>query len=116
MSNSLNFEKRMRKLDRVHGRMYAKGIVRKIGKDGLISAYPRRRIPQFPLKAFLMLFIAAFLYKATLFAWLGEDVYNERVATLASGATIEQGGAWVMQADPATRFLAGLISSVLPGS
>lgn len=116
MPDTLSFEKRMRKLDRVHGRMYAKGIVRKVGKDGLISAYPRRRLPRFPLKAFAMLALAAFLYKATLLAWLGDAVYQERVDTLASGSAIEQGGAWVMQADPATTFLSGLVASVLPGA
>jgi len=94
--------------------MYANGIVRKMGKDGLISAYPRRRMPRFPLKGFAILFFAAILYKATLLAWLDSSVYQERVDTLAAGSVIEQGGAWVMQADPATTFLAGLISPLLP--
>ena len=88
MSQSLSFEARMRRLGKVHSRMYANGIVRKMGKDGLISAYPRRRMPRFPLKGFLILIAAAFLFKATLFAWLGEPVYQERVDTLAAGSIV----------------------------
>lgn len=116
MSQSMSFEARMRRLGKVHSRMYANGIVRKMGKDGLISAKPRRRIPAFPLKGFMILIAAAFLYKATLFAWLGEAVYQERVDTLASGSVIEQAGAWLMQPDAATTWIAGWISPMVASS
>ena len=116
MSQSLSFEDRMRRLGKVHSRMYANGIVRKVGKDGLISAHPRRRMPRFPLKGFAILVGAAFLYKATLLAWLGDTVYQERVATLAGGSVVEQAGAWLMQVDGATSWLAGVIGPVLPTS
>lgn len=113
MAETLNFEDRLRRLGRRHNRMYANGIVRKVGKDGLISAYPRRRLPRFPLVGFLILIAAAFLYKATLFAWLGEATYQERVDALASGSVMEQGGAWVMQADPATLFLSEMLKPLV---
>jgi len=113
MSQSANFDNRLRRLQRTHNKMYANGIVRKIGKDGLISAHPRRRMPRFPLKAFSILIVAALLYKSTLFATLGAGVYQERVDALAAGSTVEQGGAWIMQADPATVAIAGFIAPLL---
>lgn len=113
MSQTVNFETRMRRLGKTHARMYANGIVRKMGKDGLISAYPRRRMPRFPLKGFAILVLAALLYKATLLAWLGDAVYQERVDTLAAGSVVEQGGAWLMQVDPATTFLSGMIAPLV---
>ena len=36
-------------------------------------------------------------------------VLLERVSKLGNGTTAEQAGAWVMQSDPVTTFLAGLI-------
>lgn len=114
MSETLGFEDRLRRLGRRHRRMYSNGIVRKVGKDGLISSHPRRRLPRFPLVGFLVLIAAAFLYKATLFAWLGQATYQERVDALSAGSIVERGGAWVMQADPATLFLSDMIKPMLP--
>ncbi len=116
MTQTLTFETRLRRLGRRHEKMYANGIVNKMGKDGLVSAYPRRRMPRFPLKGFVILLSAAFLYKATLLAWLGSDVYAERVTALAEGSAIEQGGAWVMQSDPATVAVASFIGPFLPSN
>lgn len=114
MSQANTFENRVRRLGRRHSRMYDNGIVRKMDKTGLISAYPRRRLPRFPLRGIAILFLAALLYKAFLLASLGTTVYQNRVDLLASGSFIEQGGAWVMQADPATRAVADFIRPFLP--
>lgn len=114
MSQTVDFETRLRRLNKTHAKMYAKGIVRKMGKDGLISAYPRRRMPRFPLKSFLLLMGVAFVYKATLLAWLGAADYQVRVDTLAAGTVLERGGAWMMQVDPATDFLSTQIARILP--
>lgn len=114
MSQSkLSFEERVRRLSRKHRRM-ADGVVHRVGSDGLITAYPRRRTPRFPLRGILILVAAAFLFKGFLFYALESATYNERVDLLESGNVFEQAGAWVMQPDPATNWLSDVMADVLP--
>lgn len=109
-----NFDHRLKRVNKRHSRMRDNGVVAKLGKDGLISAYPRRRMPRFPLKGFLVLFAAALLYKGFLLAYLGAATYDNRVSALAEGSIVEQGGAWVLQADPATQLVASVIKPFIP--
>ncbi len=99
------FNKRLSAITRRHDRM-RNGVYHKLAKDGLIIAHPRRRAPRFPLKGLLLVLAAGFLFKAFLLVNLGSSTYAERVAQLQSGSFVEQGGAWLMQADPATVWLA----------
>ena len=113
MSQSvMTFDERLRRLTRKHRKM-ANGVVHRVGSDGLIRSYPRRRAPRFPLQGLAILIGAAFLFKAFLYATLGAAVYNDRVNLLWGGSIVEQGGAWVMQADPATVWLGDVIYSVI---
>ena len=114
MSQTTSFESRLRTLGRRHEKMYRNGIVHRIGKDGLISAYPRRRLPRFPLRGFAILFIAALLFKGTLLATLGSGVYQQRVELLTGGSLPERVGGWVMQIDPATEAIASVIKPLMP--
>lgn len=115
MSQSIqNFDQRLRRVTRRHSQMRENGIVARVGKDGLISAYPRRRMPRFPLSGFVVLFAAAMLYKGFLLAYLGPATYDNRVSALAEGSIVEMGGAWVLQADPVTQAVAGFIKPMLP--
>ncbi|SMY06623.1 hypothetical protein [Flavimaricola marinus] len=109
-----NFDHRLKRVIKRHSRMRESGIVAKIGKDGLISAYPRRRMPSFPLRGFIILFAAAFLYKGFLLAYLGAATYDNRVTALAEGSIVEQAGAWFLQADPATQTVATVIKPFIP--
>jgi hypothetical protein len=112
-SISPEFGKRLSLLDRKHQKLAENGYVRKLGKDGLITIHPRRRGPSFPLQGLLMVFLVAFVFKAFLFATIGEAEYVNRVALLQSGSIAEQAGAWIMQADPATKGLAAFIIEFL---
>lgn len=111
-SAEITFEQRVRHLASKHRRM-AGGISHRLGRDGLITAHPRRRRPSFPLRGLMILLGAAFLFKAFLYASLGAGVYNQRVDLLYAGSIVEQGGAWVMQADPATIWTAERINAFL---
>ena len=106
------FDKRLKRIVRKHDRM-ANGVVKTVNSDGLIVARPRMYTPRFPLKGLLILLIAGFLFKGFLFANLGEAGYAERVATLKAGSLMEQAGAWIMQPDPATTFVADLIKPIM---
>jgi len=108
-TTELTFDQRLRMLARKHRRMQD-GVVRKIQPDGLITLSPRRPLPRFPLKAVLLLVVAAFLCKVFLVAWLGADDYVSRVAALQAGTSPEQAMAWLLQPEPATQFLAPLLA------
>lgn len=106
------FDKRLRRITRRH-RKLSHGYVTSVNHDGLIIARPRRIGPRFPWKG-LMVTVALFLlFKGFLYANLGEITYSERVAKLQEGTLAEQIGAYAMQADPATVFLAGQIAPLL---
>ncbi|RYG91030.1 hypothetical protein EU803_12490 [Loktanella sp. IMCC34160] len=84
-----------------------------MGPDGLVVAKARRRTPSFPLRGLMILAGAAMLFKAFLYVNLGGITYSERVAELQQGSILEQAGAWIMQADPATLWMAEQIKSFL---
>lgn len=107
------FKKRLNRVNRRHEKIYLNGARTKIGRDGLITAVPRRRMPSFPLRGFAILFLAALLYKAVIFAWIGPSLYDERISALADGTIVEQAGAWLLQPDPATVTVANLIGPFL---
>lgn len=115
MGESINsFHKRMSRVNRRHEKIYLHGGRTRIGRDGLITTVPRRRMPSFPLRGVAILFFAAILYKAVMLAWIGPIVYAERVGELAGGTAVEQAGAWILQADPATTAVASVIGPFLP--
>ena len=62
----------------------------------------------------MLFFAGAFLlFKGFLMAALGFGSYDERVVTLAQGSAVERAGAFIMQADPASVFIAQKIGPVL---
>ncbi|WP_415403848.1 hypothetical protein [Tateyamaria sp. SN3-11] len=105
-----HFNKRLSTLGRKHAAL-ANGYSTKVGRDGLIVVKAKRskRSRFFPLKGFAGLVLGFFVFKAFMLASLGEITYNERVAKLEQGTQIEQGGAYLMQIDPATAFLSGFL-------
>jgi hypothetical protein len=107
----VQFNKRLRRITRRHARM-RNGVYHRLNADGLIVAHPRRRAPHFPLQGLIMLLGSGFLFKAFLLVNLGPVTYGERVALLAQGNLIEQGGSGLMQIDPATQWLAQQLAAI----
>ena len=110
MRNSqADFNKRVSVLGHKHAAM-SRGFSTTMQSDGLIVVKPNRPARRgFPIKGLLALVFGFFVFKAIMLSSLGEITYNERVAKLAQGGALEQGGGWMMQIDPATAFLAGFI-------
>jgi len=104
------FDERLGRIAKRH-RKLAHGYVNQLGSDGLITARPVRRF-RFPWK--FMIVIAAFclLVKGATFAALGEATYSQRVATLSQGSVAERAGAFLMQADPVTHWVAGVMHPI----
>ncbi|WP_147108579.1 hypothetical protein [Tateyamaria sp. syn59] len=104
-----HFRKRLTGLGRKHAAM-SNGYTTRLRGDGLIVVQPRRRYrPNIPARGLLALVAGFFVFKAIMFASLGDITYNERVAKLQQGAYLEQLGSTLMQADDVTQFIAGFI-------
>ena len=113
VESKLQFNNRLRLLGRKHTKM-ANGYTTQLRSDGLIVVKPRRAARRgFPLKGIVLLALGLLGFKALILASLGPDGYAERVAKLQDGTFVERGGAWVMQADPATQILANLVGPVM---
>lgn len=107
------FNKRLSNLQRKHAKM-TRGYSMTLRRDGLIVAKPKRSVSRgFPAKGLLGLVFGFFVFKALVLGATGEITYNERVAKLHQGTAIEQGGAWMMQIDPVTQYLAGYIAPLV---
>jgi hypothetical protein len=106
------FQKRLRRIVRRHNRL-VHGVRHKVTSDGLIVAKPRIYTPRFPLKGMLIMVAVAFLFKGYIYADLGAQNYSDRVVTLSTGNYVEQAGAWMMYADPATKFVGNALSDIL---
>lgn len=113
VDSKLHFNNRLRHLGRKHVKM-ANGYSTHMRNDGLIVVKPRRTARRgFPFKGIILLTLGLFGFKALILASVGPAGYADRVAKLQDGTVIERGGAWVMQADPATQTLAQLIGPVM---
>lgn len=113
MGNSqIQFEDRLRLLSRKH-RAMSHGYVTRMQPDGLIVAQPRRQPIRIPARAVILFVLAFFGFKAFLVANLGPQTYDERLARLNDGTVVEQAGAFVMQADPLTMYVARQIGPIL---
>lgn len=106
------FGKRVNRINKQHTKL-SRGYVTVVGKDGLLIARPRRTQMRFPWKALALLVALVFVFKAMIFASLGDAQYAERVGNLNAGTSVEQVGGWVMQADPLTIWLAELIGPLI---
>lgn len=103
-----DFSTRVKSVERKHARM-AHGYECRVGQDGLITIRPKRRRVIVPLKGLVLLLLAFICFKGLIMAWVGDAVYELRIDALNHGPVFEQVGAFVMQADPITRQIAGLI-------
>lgn len=110
--NMRDFYGRLHRIDQVHS---AGGGFEAEGALGM-SYYNARRKParrRGLLGPVVLVMMTVIAIKAAVLASIGPERYEERIAALRAGAAIEQAGAWVLQADPLTTFLAGRLRTVL---
>ncbi|KIC10690.1 hypothetical protein RA19_09800 [Leisingera sp. ANG-M1] len=106
------FQARLKHINRKHEAISG-GYTAKLRPDGLLVVKPHRVQSRISGRSVLF-FVAAFLlFKGFLMAALGFGSYDERVSTLAQGSAVERAGAFVMQADPASVFVAQKIGPIL---
>lgn len=100
-----DFGARLKRIDRRH-RKLSDGYVTSVNHDGLIIAVPRRRRIRVPFAGIALLAVGVLALKGIFYAQLGPEVYEARLAALAQGSQVERMGAWVMQPDPITLWIA----------
>jgi hypothetical protein len=108
----IEFDKRLRRIQRRNRRL-SRGAVPYIDSTGLVTFRPRRQGLRLPLRGLLLLVVGFIAFKGLVLAHLGTDLYQDRLALLRAGTVIEQGGAWAMQIDPATEWVAGQLWPLL---
>lgn len=113
MTIDVSLNKRLERVVRKHDRMRAKGVVHRVGRDGLIRSRPRLIRPRFPVKGVFLIVVLFFAFKAFLFAQIGAIGYAERVEGLRAGSVVEQVGAVLMQEDPVTVAVGGYLKQYL---
>lgn len=111
-ANFQTFDKRIRRLTKRNRRL-SHGYVMTVNHDGLVVANVRPQKTGFPWFGLVLIFAGLLVFKGFLFAQLGPLTYEDRVGKLANGTVIEQGGAYIMYADPITISIAGNFSPIL---
>lgn len=109
--NRNDFYHRVGRIERTHergGGFEAEGT---LGMTFYNSLRPRTRRSTMlmPLALILCTVVAI---KAGVLINIGEQAYAERVARLQEGSTADRVGAYVLQADPLTQYVAELISQL----
>lgn len=107
------FAARRRRIERVQKMMANRGRSFEITRDGLIVVKPKKIKPYIPARGLAMLIGALILFKAFLLLHLGPVTYLERIELLRSGSVIERGGAFVMQPDAVSTWVAAQIQGLL---
>ncbi|MFP4569403.1 hypothetical protein [Rhodosalinus sp.] len=101
----IEFDERLRRIQRRNRRL-SRGAVPYIDSTGLVTFRPKRRGLRLPLRGLLLVAAGFVVFKGLVLAHLGQELYEDRLALLRSGTVIEQGGAWAMEIDPATEWVA----------
>lgn len=109
MTIDAQLDKRLRKVVRNHDRMRRNGVVRKIGRDGLIRTRPRLVRPSVPVKGVFVLLALLLAFKSLLYAQMGSGNYALKIEALQVGTPVERMGAVIMQEDPLTVAIGGYL-------
>ncbi|MES0825951.1 hypothetical protein [Ruegeria sp. SCP11] len=108
----LEFDQRVHRLNKKHAKL-SRGYRATMRKDGLVVMKPQRVKSAVPAKLLLICLVGIFAFKTFLLSSLGASAYQYRVESLAQGTSVEKAGAWVMQIDPVSEYLASQINSFI---
>ena len=106
------FSKRMSRITQRHSRL-SHGYTTAVSEDGLMVAKPKMRGRGATLRGVAIMAAVIVVFKAAVYANLGPVEYNARVEGLAEGNLVEQGGAFVMTADPLTVWVSEKLVSLV---
>ncbi|WP_424832827.1 hypothetical protein [Ruegeria sp.] len=101
----LEFDQRVTQLTKKHQKLN-RGYRATMRSDGLVVMKPQRVRSAIPARVLILAVLGFFAFKAFLLAHLGATTYQNRVDSLNAGTSVEKAGAWIMQIDPVSDFLA----------
>ncbi|SIS81771.1 hypothetical protein SAMN05421759_10431 [Roseivivax lentus] len=107
-----NFLRRRRAIRKKHRRL-AGGYVTRVNRMGVIEHRPRRSLGRITIMPLVLLAAMFLAFKAVLYVQLGEEAYLSHLDNLTTGSAVERAGAMVMQIDPVTERVLGLIETHL---
>ncbi len=106
------FEKRLASLERKHKEL-AHGYVPKINPDGLITIEPKRTNGRIGARVLVAGFLGFMVFKIVTVILVGPAVYEERLEGMRQGTGAERFGAWMLQNDPVTQTVSGMVLDLL---
>ena len=107
----LEFGQRVTRLNKKHQKLN-RGYRASMRSDGLVVMKPQRMRSAIPARVLVMALIGFFAFKAFLLSHLGAATYQNRVDSLHAGTSVEKAGAWIMQSEPVSEFLALQINKI----
>jgi hypothetical protein len=108
--NMSDFYGRVARIQKAHAKGYGFEAPGTLGRSYYQKPVARRRSVLGPL---LFLALCVILLKGTMYLKVGAETYNSRVGDLMAGQGMDRVGGWLMQADPATVYVAGKIEALL---
>ena len=108
--NLKDFYGRVARLQKARAKGYGFEAAGTLGRSYFHPPATQRRSVLGPI---LFLVLCTVLLKGMIHHSIGAQSYDERVASLRAGDGIERAGGWLMQAEPATVFVADQITRVL---
>ncbi len=109
--NYKTFTGRLRRIEKAHRKGYgfeAKGTL------GRSTTWKRSYSVGRTLRAMLVLLVMGWVMKGALYYYVGDAVYEARVAGMAMGNDFDPIAASVMSADPVTKLIASFLGEVFP--
>ncbi len=106
-----HFGRRVKLLNRKNALM-ANGYYTTLRNDGLIVARPIRRHKGFPFKAFFVIAVMFFCFKAFVLSSIGPGAYQIRLSALDNGTMVERAGGWALGLDPMTMAIANKVGPI----
>lgn len=111
-SAQIDFDSRLRVIQKRRAR-FRRGMTYRVGRNGLIIAQPRSRLPELPIRGLALLALALFAIKVGIFLVLGPTVYAERLDLFSLGTPLDQYIATALQPDVVTLWIAEQVPSFL---
>jgi len=103
------FRGRLRRVERIHRRGGGFEAAGTLGRTAYVVKPQRTSL----LRPVALVLGAGLLLKAVLLVQIGAADYSDRVARLQGGTQIEAIGAYIMQPDAVTVWLAGLLTDLV---
>ena len=109
--NLKSFQGRVTRIEKAHRKGYG---FEAPGTQGRSTTFRRPRTWGSKLRAALVVLTMGLVLKAVILFNVGDEVYDRRVAVLATGTGIDPFAARLMSADPVTRLIAAFLGEVFP--